>query len=148
MASMIAYGVYDAVLGSRILGGGTSAGERLSISTLPIAAFSKEVLTNLPLVENSDDFVFDNEMRAQCLCFGFRIGELSCPTRYFGEASSINCARSVKYGFGVLGTTLKCGMQRAGIAHFRVFSPAGRKLLMEYYLSSQTREMEERGRKA
>ncbi|HTC42666.1 MAG TPA: glycosyltransferase family 2 protein [Candidatus Acidoferrales bacterium] len=170
MASMIAYGVYDVVLGSRILGGSTLrggmplykyvanrfltlfqnifTGAKLSEYHTGFRAFSKEVLTTLPLLENSDDFVFDNEMLAQCLCFGFRIGELSCPTRYFGEASSINFARSVKYGFGVLGTTLKCWMQRAGIAQFRMFSPAGRKLLMDYYLSSQTREMQESGRKA
>jgi len=65
-------------------------------------AFSRQVLTELPLLENSDDFVFDNQMLAQCVHFGFRIGEVSCPTKYFEEASSINFRRSVKYGFGVL----------------------------------------------
>ena len=70
-------------------------------------AFSRKVLTELPLLENSDDFVFDNQMLAQCVHFGFRIGEVSCPTKYFEEASSINFRRSVKYGFGVLATTLQ-----------------------------------------
>src|SRR5580658_5882821 len=143
MASMIAYDVYDVVLGSRIIGGGALkggmpaykyvsnrlltafqnvfTGAKLSEYHTGFRAFRKEVLTTLPLLENSDDFVFDNEMLAQCLCFDYRIGELSCPTRYFGEASSINFSRSVKYGFGVLGTTLKCWMQRAGIAQFRMF---------------------------
>jgi glycosyltransferase involved in cell wall biosynthesis len=157
MAGMIAYGVYDVVLGSRILGGSALGGgmpyykyvsnrfltafqniftgAKLSEYHTGFRAFTKEVLTTLPLLENSDDFVFDNEMLAQCLCFGFRIGELSCPTKYFGEASSINFARSVKYGFGVLATTLKCGLQRSGLKQFRLFSPAGRRLLMDYYVS-------------
>jgi glycosyltransferase involved in cell wall biosynthesis len=158
MASMIAYGVFDVVLGSRILGGGALqggmplykyianrlltafenafTGAKLSEYHTGYRAFAKEVLTTLPLLENSDDFVFDNEMLAQCLCFGFRIGELSCPTKYFPEASSINFSRSVKYGFGVLATTLKCWLQRSKIAHYRLFSPTGRKLILDYYLSS------------
>ena len=70
-------------------------------------AFSSKVLTTLPLMENSPDFVFDNQMLAQCVHFGFRIGEVSCPTKYFDEASSINFRRSVKYGFGVLGTSVR-----------------------------------------
>ena len=94
----------------------------------------------LPILENSDDFVFDNEILAQCICFNFRIGEISCPTKYFGEASSIDFARSVKYGFGVLGTTLKCWLQRSGIAHYRLFNPTGRKLLFDYYLPVQERQ--------
>jgi len=92
-------------------------------------------LLSLPLLENSDDFVFDNEILAQCIYFGCRIGEVSCPTRYFDEASSINFLRSVSYGFGVLATTLKCWLHRLGIAHFRLFSSAGRKLLLNYYSS-------------
>jgi glycosyltransferase involved in cell wall biosynthesis len=164
MASMIAYGVYDVVLGSRILGGGALkggmpvykyvanrfltafqnlfTGAKLSEYHTGFRAFSKKVLLTLPLLENSDDFVFDNEILAQCLCFGFRIGEISCPARYFTEASSINFGRSVKYGFGVLGTTLKCWLQRTGMAHFRLFSAAGRKLMMDYYLSAAVRERE------
>ena len=158
MASMIAYGVHDVVLGSRILGGGALkggmpfykylanrfltgfenlfTGAKLSEYHTGYRAFAREVLTTLPLLENSDDFVFDNEMLAQCLCFDYRIGEVSCPTRYFAEASSINFLRSVKYGFGVLGTTLKCWLQRTGIVHLRLFSPTGRKLLFDYYLPS------------
>jgi len=88
---------------------------------------------NVPLLENSDDFVFDNEMLTQCIYFGYRIGEVSCPTRYFAEASSINFKRSVKYGFGVLGTSVKFRLQKSGIAKFRLFSGAGRKLLSDYY---------------
>jgi glycosyltransferase involved in cell wall biosynthesis len=159
MASMIAFGVYDVVLGSRILGGGAIkggmpgykyvanrfltafqnifTGAKLSEYHTGFRAFSRDVLVTLPLLENSDDFVFDNEILAQCVCFGYRIGELSCPTKYFEEASSINFARSVKYGFGVLATTLKCWLQKSGIAHYRLFSPAGRKLLLDYYLPVQ-----------
>lgn len=162
MASMIAFNVYDVVLGSRILGGGALTGgmpvykyianrfltafqnlvmgAKLSEYHTGFRAFTKEVLMKLPLLENSDDFVFDNEMLAQCLYFGFRVGEVSCPTRYFDEASSINFARSVKYGFGVLGTALKCRMQKMGLAHFRMLNPAGRKLIFDYYgpVSPQT----------
>ena len=159
-AVVIAFGVYDVVLGSRILGGGALkggmpkykyvanrlltgfqnvfTGAKLSEYHTGFRAFSKEVLANLPLLENSDDFVFDNEMLAQCIEAGYRIGEVSCPTKYFKEASSINFARSVKYGFGVLGTTVKCRLEQSGMMHFRIFSPAGRKLLLDYYLPSLT----------
>ena len=89
-------------------------GAKLSEYHTGFRAFTSEVLRALPLLENSDDFVFDNEMLAQCIFFGFRIGEISCPTKYFEEASSINFRRSVKYGFGVLGTTLKLALQRRG----------------------------------
>lgn len=162
MASMIAFGVYDVVLGSRILGGSALrggmpfykyaanrvltavqnifTGAKLSEYHTGFRAFAKEVLTTLPLLENSDDFVFDNEMLAQCLCFDYKIGEISCPANYFGEASSIPFLRSMKYGFGVLNTTLKCWMQRTGIVHYRLFSATGRKLLMDYYLPAQERE--------
>jgi glycosyltransferase involved in cell wall biosynthesis len=155
MASMIAFGVYDVVLGSRILGGGAIkggmplykyvanrfltafqnafTGAKLSEYHTGFRAFSKQVLMDLPVLENSDDFVFDNEMLAQCIVFGYRIGEVSCPTKYFEEASSINFARSVKYGFGVLSTTFKCSLQQRNIAHYRMFSPTGRKLLLNYY---------------
>ena len=97
-------------------------------------------LEQISWMTNSDDFVFDNQMLAQCICFGYRIGEVSCPTRYFAEASSINFARSVKYGLGVLATSLKCGMQRAGICEFRIFSPVGRKLMFDYYVPAGLRE--------
>ncbi|MGH9712668.1 MAG: glycosyltransferase family 2 protein [Candidatus Acidiferrales bacterium] len=160
MASMIAFGVYDVVLGSRILGGSALRGgmpfykyvanrfltafqniligAKLSEYHTGFRAFAKNVLTSLPLLENSDDFVFDNEFLAQCVCFRYRIGEISCPTKYFEEASSINFGRSVKYGLGVLATTLKCWLQKSGFAQFRLFSPTGRKLLMDYYLPAQT----------
>jgi glycosyltransferase involved in cell wall biosynthesis len=160
MASMIAFNVYDVVLGSRILGGGALkggmplykyvanrfltafqnliAGAKLSEYHTGFRAFSKEVLLALPLLENSDDFVFDNEVLAQCICFGFRMGEVSCPTKYFEEASSVNFRRSVKYGFGVLATTLKCRLQKLGVAHFRLFSKAGRRLVLDYYTPVST----------
>jgi glycosyltransferase involved in cell wall biosynthesis len=150
MASMIAYGVYDAVLGSRILGGTALRGGmplykyvanrlltafenlflrvKLSEYHTGYRAFSREVLTRLPLRENSDDFVFDNQMLAQCVYFGFRIGEVSCPTKYFEEASSINFRRSVQYGLGVLKTTLQFALQRAGIIHTAIFNEKGKTL--------------------
>jgi glycosyltransferase involved in cell wall biosynthesis len=163
MASMVAYDVYDVILGSRIIGGHALALQggmplykyisnrvltavenmflrvKLSEYHTGYRAFSRKVLTELPLLENSDDFVFDNQMLAQCVHFGFRIGEVSCPTKYFKEASSINFRRSVKYGFGVLGTSLQFAAQRFGIAHLPRFSQAGRKLEAgrePYYASS------------
>jgi glycosyltransferase involved in cell wall biosynthesis len=160
MASMVAYDVYDVVLGSRIIGGRTLLGGmpvykyvanrlltafenvflrvKLSEYHTGYRVFSRKVLTELPLLENSDDFVFDNQMLAQCIYFGFRIGEVSCPTKYFGEASSINFRRSVKYGFGVLATTLECACARMGLMHSPRFSKTGRKLEAEretYYAS-------------
>src|SRR6266480_853748 len=158
MASMVAYGVYDVVLGSRIIGGQALRGGmplykyifnrlltafenlflgiKVSEYHTGYRAFSREVLTKLPLLENSDDFVFDNQMLAQCAYFGFKIGEVSCPTKYFPEASSINFRRSVTYGLGVLGTTLQFALQKMGVARFRLFSAKGRRLepgLANYY---------------
>lgn len=155
MAGMVASDVYHVVLGSRVLGGGAIrggmprykylanraltafenlfTGAKLSEYHTGFRAFTAEVLRTLPLLENSDDFVFDNEMLAQCLYFGFRIGEISCPAKYFEEASSINFRRSVKYGFGVLATTLKLALQRHGLIRSRLFRPSGRKLDMRYY---------------
>jgi glycosyltransferase involved in cell wall biosynthesis len=154
MASMVAYEVYDVVLGSRIIGGRKAlqggmpvwkyAANRLltlfenlllrvklSEYHTGYRAFSRKVLTELPLLENSDDFVFDNQMLAQCVYFGFRIGEVSCPTKYFAEASSINFGRSVKYGLGVLATSMQFFLQKAGMARFRIFSSQGRRLQSE-----------------
>jgi len=150
LASMVAYDVYDVVLGSRIIGGHALRGgmplykyianrlltafENLSLRVklseyhTGYRAFSRKVLTELPLLENSDDFVFDNQMLAQCVHFGFRIGEVSCPTKYFGEASSINFRRSVKYGFGVLATSLQFALQGMGLLNLPRFSAQGRKL--------------------
>jgi glycosyltransferase involved in cell wall biosynthesis len=150
MASMVAYEVYDVVLGSRIIGGTALMGGmplykyvsnraltafenlflrvKLSEYHTGYRAFSRKVLCEVPLLENSDDFVFDNQMLAQCVHFGFRIGEVSCPTKYFKEASSINFRRSVKYGFGVLATTMQFALQRAGLIHLPRFSKTGRRL--------------------
>jgi len=91
-------------------------------------AFNSKVLTTLPLMENSQDFVFDNQMLAQCVFFGFRIGEVSCPTKYFEEASSINFRRSVKYGLGVLLTSLQFTLCKLGLLHLPRFSAKGKKL--------------------
>jgi hypothetical protein len=91
-------------------------------------AFSRRLLETLPLEENSDDFVFDNQMLAQAIWFGFHIGEISCPARYFAEASSINFRRSVKYGFGVLGTALEYRAARLGLTRSPRFADSGRKL--------------------
>ena len=155
MADMVASGVYDVVLGSRILGGGALKGgmplykyvanrlltafqnlflgAKLSEYHTGFRAFSKEVLQTLPLLENSDDFVFDNQMLAQSVMFGFRIGEISCPTSYFEEASSINFRRSVKYGIGVLATTARFVGHRTGIAKSPLFNKTGRKVVPKYY---------------
>jgi hypothetical protein len=91
-------------------------------------AFSRCVLETLPLHENSDDFVFDNQILAQAVAFGFAIGEVSCPTKYFPEASSINFRRSVIYGLGVLGTALRYRLHRWGILRCRLFEREGRRL--------------------
>src|SRR5947199_9688387 len=155
MASMVAYGVYDVVLGSRIIGGQALRGGmpfykyvfnrlltafqnfflrvKLSEYHTGYRAFSRKVLLDLPLIENSDDFVFDNQMLAQCVHFGFRIGEVSCPTKYFEEASSINFRRSVKYGLEVVATTLQFALQKLGMLRFRRFNQQGRKLDGNYY---------------
>ena len=91
--------------------------------------FTRRVLETLPLLECSDDFVFDTQVLAQAAMFGFRIGEISCPTRYFAEASSIGFRRSVVYGLGVMGTALRYRAHRMGLGSDRLFDPAGRKLL-------------------
>ena len=116
-------------------------GVKLSEYHTGYRAFSRRVLTELPLLENSDDFVFDNQMLAQCVYFGFRVGEVSCPTKYFEEASSINFGRSVKYGVGVLATTVQFALQKLGLIHLRRFSPEGRKLesASEGYYASRAR---------
>jgi glycosyltransferase involved in cell wall biosynthesis len=138
MASMIAYGEYDAVLASRILGRGALQGgmplykyvanrgltfieniligHKMSEYHSGYRAWSREVLQRLPLLSCSEDFVFDNQMIVQALYFGFHVGEISCPTKYFKEASSINFQRSVTYGFGVLGTALDLRLKRWGLA--------------------------------
>ncbi|HEY9500109.1 MAG TPA: hypothetical protein VIR01_00620, partial [Pyrinomonadaceae bacterium] len=158
MASMVACGVYDVVLASRILGGGALKGgmplykyvanrcltafqnaflgAKLSKYHTGFRAFGRNVLTSLPLLENSDDFVFDNQIIAQSLMFGFRIGEISCPTSYFKEASSISFRRSIRYGFGVLATTTLFVIHKLGLADNRIFENGGRKLTLGYYSES------------
>ena len=155
MAGMVASGVYDMVLASRILGGGARKGGmplykyvanrlltafqnlflgvKLSEYHSGFRAFSRELLEALPLQENSDDFVFDNQMIAQAVIFGFRIGEISCPTKYFEEASSINFNCSVQYGLGVLATTMSFVAHKMGIVRLPRFGARGRKLSQEYY---------------
>jgi glycosyltransferase involved in cell wall biosynthesis len=150
MAGMVASEHFDVVLGSRVLGLGALAGgmplwryvsnrfltlfENLMLGYklaewhTGYRAFSRRVLETLPLEENSDDFVFDNQMLAQAIWFGFQIGEISCPARYFAEASSINFRRSVKYGFGVLGTAMQYRAARMGLSHSPRFASSGRKL--------------------
>ncbi len=144
MAGMVASGVYDVVLGSRILGndarrGGmpvykyfanrllTAAqnllmGTKLSEFHTGYRAFSRRALERMPLLANSDDFVFDNQILAQAVAAGFEIGEISCPTRYFAEASSINFRRSCVYGLGVLWTGLRYRAWRWGLVRPRIFS--------------------------
>jgi glycosyltransferase involved in cell wall biosynthesis len=155
LVGMIAYSEYDAALGSRILGvsalqGGMPRykyvanrfltlfqnlllGYKLSEYHTGYRAFSRKVLESLPLEENSDDFLFDNQMLAQIIYFGFRIGEISCPTRYFAEASSINFRRSVQYGFGVLATSLMFRLQKLHLASFDIFREEGHRLVEDYY---------------
>jgi glycosyltransferase involved in cell wall biosynthesis len=155
LAGMVASEVYDVVLGSRILGGGALKGGmpmykyianrlltafqnlflgvKLSEYHTGFRAFSRELLLTLPLLENSDDFVFDNQIIAQSVMFGFRIGEISCPTSYFEEASSINFRHSVKYGIGVLATTAKFVAHRLKIRRAPIFDRTGRKVTLKYY---------------
>ena len=153
MVAMIVDGPYDVVLGSRILGGrarqggmplykyvsnrfltmvqNALSGSKLSEFHTGYRAFAREVLATLPLLENSDDFVFDNQILAQVMRFDFEIGEISCPTAYFPEASSINFSRSVTYGLGCLRTAAQLFAQRRGFASFPIFSENGRRLEIE-----------------
>jgi hypothetical protein len=143
MASMIGNGLYHCVLGSRILGGyalkggmpiwkyianrGLSLvenvllGAKLSEYHTGYRAFSRQLLENLPIEINSDDFVFDNQMLAQILWYGYTIAEVSCPTKYFAEASSINFFRSVKYGFGCLQTAIVYRLAQFGLIKSAIF---------------------------
>ncbi len=150
MAAMLASGHYDIVLASRILGGRARQGgmpwwryvsnraltlvgnlllgSKLSEFHTGYRGYRREVLERLPLGANSDDFVFDNQLLVQALAAGFRIGEISCPTRYFAEASSIGFARSVRYGFGVLGCALAGLLHRAGLYTARFLRADGARL--------------------
>jgi glycosyltransferase involved in cell wall biosynthesis len=145
MVAIIANELHPCVLGSRILGGyarkggmpiwkywanrwltlieNMLLGAKLSEYHTGYRAFSREILQKLQLAENSDDFVFDNQMLAQIFWHGFTIGEVSCPTKYFPEASSINLRRSIKYGFGCLSTGLKFRLAKMGLASSKLFPP-------------------------
>lgn len=155
MVSMIAFDIYDVVLGSRILGGNAlkggmpiykyianrfltavenlMLGSKLSEFHTGYRAFSRDVLTCLPYKNNSDNFVFDNEMLAQIFYFGYRIGEVSCPTKYFEEASSINLKNSLVYGAGVLLTAFKYRLHRQGIKKISLFDFSKNQEGMDYY---------------
>lgn len=150
MAGLISSGMFDVVLGSRVLGGmalkggmplykyvsnriltfieNILLGQKISEYHTGYRAFSKEVLSNLPLLENSDDFVFDNQMLVQAVYFGYRIGEITAPSQYTSESSSIGFRRSVVYGVAVLLTALKFVLLRLKIAEFAIFNRKGKKL--------------------
>jgi len=160
MASMIASGHYDVVLASRILGKGALAGgmplykyvanrmltfvenillgQKLSEYHTGYRAWSRAVLEKLPLLSCSDDFVFDNQMIAQAVHFGFPIGEISCPTKYFDEASSINFRRSVTYGFGVLGTAMQFRLNKMKLAKSELFKDVDGKRIVSQATSHAT----------
>jgi len=143
MAGMVASGIYDVVLGSRILGSNPMRGgmplykyianrfltliqnlllsSKLSEYHTGYRAFHRRVLDQLPFHNNSNDFVFDNQFLAQTIFFKFRVGEVSCPTKYFPEASSINLSGSLHYGLGVLLTSVQFLLEKLGIAHFSIF---------------------------
>ncbi|GAB4295956.1 MAG: glycosyltransferase family 2 protein [Marinilabiliales bacterium] len=143
MAYLIANGVYEVVFGSRILGKGAlkggmplykyffnrlltftqniMIGQKLSEYHTGYRAFSAKVLKDINYSANSDDFVFDNQMIVQIFYAGYEIAEITCPTKYFKEASSINFRRSVKYGLGVIGTSFKYIFQKTGIAKYPIF---------------------------
>ena len=150
MAGLITSGMFDIALGSRVLGGmalkggmplykyianraltfidNVITGQKISEYHSGYRAFKKEVLLNLPLMENSDDFIFDNEVLMQAIYFGYKVGEMTTPTNYNKEASSISFKRSVIYGFGILSVALKFILQKLKLAKFRIFDVNGRKL--------------------
>ncbi len=150
MAGMIASGVYEVVLGSRLLGRGALAGgmpfykfisnrsltviqnlcfrRRLTEYHTGYRAFSRRVLMTLPLEEISDGFVFDNEILAQLVAFGYELAEITCPAKYFPEASSTGFWRSTHYGIGVLQTTARYLLEKGGVKRHAMFDPDGRKL--------------------
>ena len=150
MASLIALGQYDVVLGSRVLSEGALKGgmplykyisnrvltfiqnillnKKLSEYHTGYRAFSRNVLETLPLRENSDDFVFDNQMLSQVCFFNYSIGEISCPTKYFEDASSVNFKQGVIYGVGVLKTSFSYWLQKSGFINSKLFDKNGSKL--------------------
>lgn len=150
MAGVVASGLFGVVLGSRMLGGmalkggmplykfianraltfmeNLLLGQRISEYHTGYRAFSKEVLLKLPLLENSDGFIFDNEILAQAIYFGYRIGELTVPSRYTKESSSVGFKGSVIYGLGVISTSIKFVLQKFKLAKFSIFNKNGKKL--------------------
>lgn len=159
MAGMIGSGIYDVVIASRILGGGAlkggmpfykyvfnrlltviqnvMTGAKLSEYHSGYRAFSRRALETLPLLTNSDDFVFDNQMLVQAIAEGLPIGEISCPTKYFPEASSINFTRSLIYGLGVLGASFRYILWRCNLYGSQVFSRSPTyRLANNYYRSA------------
>jgi len=150
MAGLISSGMFDVVLGSRILGGvalkggmplykylsnraltfieNILLGQKISEYHTGYRGFSREVLSSLPLLENSDDFIFDNQILAQAIYFGYRIGEITAPSQYTRESSSIGFRRSVAYGWGVIGTALKFVLQKLRLGRFSIFNHNGKKL--------------------
>jgi len=150
MAGLVSSGMFDIVLGSRILGGlslkggmplykyisnrlltffqNLLSGQKISEYHTGYRAFSRDSLLELPLLENSDDFIFDNQILAQAIRFNFRIGEITAPSVYTKESSSISFKRSVIYGFGVIATTLALFLDRLNLVKFRIFNPNGRKI--------------------
>ena len=149
MCSLIAEELYPVVLGSRILGKGARKGgmpfykyifnrfltlsqnilmsQKLSEYHTGYRAFSKQVLENISFENNNNDFVFDNEMLAQIFMAGYEIAEVTCPTKYFEEASSINFQRSIKYGLGVLRVSFQYRFQKMGLASYKIFQRTGKR---------------------
>ena len=143
MASLIGNGLYDCVLGSRILGGyalkggmpiwkyisnrlltfleNILTGAKLSEYHTGYRAFSKDLLENINIQQNSDDFVFDNQMLSQILWLGYTIAEISCPTKYFSDASSINFSRSLIYGIGCLKTAIQFRLAKMGLVQSKLY---------------------------
>jgi glycosyltransferase involved in cell wall biosynthesis len=150
MAALVTSGMFDVVLGSRILGnmamkGGMPfykyvanrlltcvenniIGQKLSEYHTGYRAFSRDVLTTLPILENSDDFIFDNQILLQAFYFGYRVGEITCPAVYDEDSSSINFPRSVVYGCGVLLNAFKYILQKYNLGRFPIFAESGRRL--------------------
>lgn len=150
IASMISTGMFDIVLGSRVLGGlalkggmpfykyvcnrlltfigNLLLGQKISEYHTGYRAFSKEVLLTIPIFENSDDFIFDNQMLTQAIHFNFSIGEITAPAQYTSESSSINFKRSVIYGIGVIATNIKYRLQKMNLAKFSLFDKNGRRI--------------------
>ena len=164
MVSMLSFGEYDAVIASRMLGNSALKGgmpfykfianrfltefqnflmqEKLSEYHTGFRAFTKEVLENLPLEDCSDDFIFDNEILTLMFYYNYKIGEISCPTKYFKEASSINLIRSCKYGLEVLATSIKYFLAKRKIFKTKIFKESAKKLdlntELEYFYKNQS----------